>query len=185
MWAACKMVDVVDFTFFESLSRDEGDLFLQNFLDEMRKAMPGFLASASAEGLTTDFSLDSLSPLFAWVSASLTIIPLEADPELPEWIRSSDTYADNLFDFDEPSKITVLRSAYYLGESFTRSYPSLTWAVGRRDTAPQQQPVVSGFQHTMEMPVLLVAENMLRRSHSDGPDGPGIVVAVRSWSSKV
>jgi hypothetical protein len=174
----------MDFRFFESLTQDEAEAYLRSFLTELRNAMPAFLDSACAAGVATDFSLSSISPLFAWISASLNTVPLEPDPEVPEWIRSSPTYAANLFDFDEPSRILILRGGYYLGESFVRAYPRLRWAVGRSNTAEQGQPVVTGFDHGMELAVLLVAENTLAREIAEPSDVPAIT-AVTSWSNLV
>jgi hypothetical protein len=115
----------------------------------------------------------------------VVIVAVAPDPELPEWITASETYEANLFDFDEPSKVLVLRLAFYLGESFVRAHPQLSWAVGRKDTAPQGQPVVTGFMYNMEMPVLLVAENLVARANShDAPAGDA-ARAVSVWESKV
>ena len=69
----------------------------------------------------------------------------------------------NLFDFDDPSKIMVLRIAYYMGECFVRNFPDLVWAVGDAYTALKNIPVVSGFRGEQEMPPMLVAENLFAR----------------------
>jgi hypothetical protein len=73
----------------------------------------------------------------------------------------------------------------FIGEAFVRAHPALAWAVGRNDTAPQGQPAVTGFRHAMEMPVLLVAENLIAGSVSgDHPEGH-IATAVAQWVSSV
>jgi hypothetical protein len=104
---------------------------------------------------------------------------------LPDWIRESESYEANLFDFDEQSKTVLLRMAFYLGEAFVRAYAQLRWAVGQPDTAPQGQPVVTGFSSTLELPALLVIENIIARVIAGGePDG-GAEKAVAYWTASV
>jgi hypothetical protein len=75
----------------------------------------------------------------------------------------TEDYLHGLHDFDDPSKIIVLRFAYHMGECFVRNFPDLAWSVGEADTALRNKPVVSGFRGGQEMPPMLVAENLFRR----------------------
>jgi hypothetical protein len=175
---------VVNFAFFEDLTPDEAESLLQSFLADARDAMPEFLDSATNAGLTPDFTLSSIPPLLDWIRESVNTVGLAPDPELPDWIRSSETYKKSLFAFDAPSGVTIVRGAYYLGESFTRSLDHLRWAVGREGTAPQGQPVVTGFRYEMEMPVLLVAENTIARGLREPSERSATTTAVESWSAK-
>jgi hypothetical protein len=54
----------------------------------------------------------------------------------------------------------VLRAAYFLGESFAKDYPELHWGRGNRETALQNMPVISGFKGNIEMPPIMVTENL-------------------------
>jgi hypothetical protein len=157
----------VNFAFYEELTADEGREYLDRFLEVGGEKLPDLVAAAEADGVTADLSLDSVERVVAWVARQAVTVPLSPDPELPDWIRASKTYEANLFDFDEASKVLVLRLAFYLRESFARTCSKLAWSVGRKDTAPQGQPVITGFIHRMEMPVLLVAENLVVRATSD------------------
>jgi len=94
-------------------------------------------------------------------------------------------YARNLFDLDEGSKVLVLRGAFYLGETFRVSHPGLSWAVGGTETAPQGQPVVTGFKFSMEMPVLLMSENLFARTLAGEPAGPVVSAVIVAWEAKI
>jgi hypothetical protein len=80
--------------------------------------------------------------------------------------------------------VLVLRAAFYFGESFVRAYPALVWAVGRADTAPQGQPVVTGFEYDMELPALLVAENLIARKIRGDNSTLDARRAVSVWQSR-
>ena len=174
----------MDVAFCESLTGEEACQFLSRLLDEEKAVVENLLAAAKTAGLLVDYSIDSLVPLFWWVVGDLKIIRSEPDVTLPDWIRNSDSYTDNLFDLDETSTITVLRSAYYLGETFVRSFPGLKWGVGNSDTALQNMPVVRGFCHNLELAPMLVAENVFRKILSGNGDQSGIQTMVSSWVSK-
>jgi hypothetical protein len=97
-----------------------------------------------------------------WVSDHVKTIKPDRDEDVPAWIKEWDEYEANNFDFDDESRILLVRLAYYLGESFVREFEVLSWAVGAWDSAAAGQPVVSGFNHEIEMAVLMVAENFVR-----------------------
>lgn len=124
-------------------------------------------------------------PVFDWLTGCASAVPLEPDPAVHEWIRATPEYARNLFDLDEGSKVLALRGAFYLGEAFRLSHPRLSWAVGRAETAPQGQPVVTGFKFSMEMPVLIVAENLFARALVGEPAGPDVSDVIAAWEAKI
>jgi hypothetical protein len=174
----------MNFAFFENLSPDEAERYEARFLELGRAALPALVTDAQDVGVNADLSIESVAPVLEWMAALASTVAREPDPSVPAWIRASESYEKNLFDFDEGSNVLILRSAYYLGESFVRSHPHLTWAVGRVDTAPQGQPVVTGFAHSMELPVLLVTENLFARLVTDGPSAAGVALAVETWASR-
>ena len=175
----------MNFEFFENLTREESSAYLDEFLELGRSALPEFTAAAERGGVRADGSLDSIGELARWVAAAATTIPLEPDPDLPEWIRESESYEANLFDFDDESRARLMRMAFYLGQAFVDADPQLRWAVGRADTAPQGQPVVSGFAHELELPALLVAENIIRDALSGGEVGGRATNAVDYWKASI
>jgi hypothetical protein len=173
----------VNFAFFEALTDEEAFTYLDGFLREGRESHGEFVAAAEQDGVVADLSLESIEPVMAWVAGTVVTVPRDEDPALPWWIRESDSYKENLFDFDESSRALVLCFAFYLGETFTRAYPRLTWGVGRRNVAEQGQPVVTGFAHSIEMAVLLVGENLVTRAVTGGPSSAGAERAVSLWAS--
>lgn len=175
----------MDFGFFEAMSRSEAEGWQTRFREVGRVALPEFIAAAASSGIKADFSIESVPVVIAWAAGQASATAREPDLSLPDWIRSSETYEKYLFDFDETSKSLILSAAYYLGESFVRGFPSLSWGIGARDTALQGQPVVGGFRGSAELPVLLVTENLFARVVADEPDGAGIEKATETWVSKV
>lgn len=172
------------FEFFESLSRVEAQKYLQNFLEVEGKAFEGLAAEAAADGLLLNFTLPSLAPLYEWVATRAAVVSKEPDPALPPWIRSTESYAEGLFDLTPETSAAVMRTAYYLGETFRRQFPSLHWGIGDPSTAEQQQPVVGPFQNGIEMSVILVTENLVRGMIK----GKGREIAERAfarWASSV
>lgn len=104
---------------------------------------------------------------------------------LPAWIRECDSYLSGLEEFDEPSKVLVLRASYYLGESFVRYSDKLSWATGNLDTAEQNMPVITGFSDELEMAPMLVTENLFLRILADGAPYEDINRAIESWLSDI
>jgi hypothetical protein len=150
----------MNYQFFESLSGTDAELYLERFLTAGRPARGPLTQDAFRCGIDADLSVSGLVPMFAWLTGLASAVPLEPDPTVPEWIRATPEYARNLFDLDQDSKVLALRGAFYLGEAFRVSHSGLSWAVGRAETVPQGQPVVTAFKFSMEMPVLLVSETL-------------------------
>ena len=174
----------MNLAFFEGLSAEEAEEYKDRFLELGRAALPDLVADARRARVNADLTVSSVAAVIGWMAGLATTVARDPDPSLPEWIRSSETYERNLFDFDERSRILILRAGYYLGESFVRGHTSLYWAVGRPDTAPQGQPVVTGFAHSIEMAVLLVAENLYARLVTDGTAAE-VSRAVETWEANV
>jgi hypothetical protein len=175
----------MDFAFFEGLTADEAAAYLARFLEVERGALTEVQAEAARDGVEADCSVLSVAPMFAWLASRVQTVPQSPDPSLPAWIRESESYQDNLFDFVEPSKVLILRGAFYFGEAFVRSYPQLRWDVGRPGTAPEGQPVVAGFRKGVELPVLLVAENLVARGVTGAAVADEASRAVRTWADAV
>ena len=174
----------MNYPFFESLSASDAEVYLDRFLTVGREALEPLMRDAARCGIAADLSVASLTPVFDWLIGLASAVPLDPDPSVPEWIRATPVYARNHFDLDEGSKMLALRAAFYLGEAFRLAHPRLSWAVGRAETAPQGQPVVTGFKYSMEMPVLLVSTNMFARRLGDWPASPGVPEMIATWEAK-
>jgi hypothetical protein len=171
--------------FFEKLSLDEAKALLSRFrelesskIEEMRKQI-------AFEGFELNFSIQSVAPCIRWTSARLETFPREPDPRLPLWIRNTDSYRNNLFEFDEPSKSLTLRAAYYLGESFVRSHGNLRWGTGNLDYAYANMPVIAGFRSGHELAPAVVTDNLLREVVRDPSKLPEIESTIELWNSFV
>ena len=173
------------FDVFEKLSPEEAETFLGQFLQVESVHIDGLVRQCSAEGVRADFGIDSIAPVMSWVAANLKTVPTAPDTQLPAWIRRTDSYAINLFELDELSKLLTLRASYYLGESFVRSHRVLRWTIGNRETAEANMPVVAGFQSELEMAPILIAENLLRRVVADPSKQADIDKAIHYWNRRV
>jgi hypothetical protein len=131
-------VGIVDFDLFESLSPNEARSLLEGFLETESVAVEEMLAKARQQGLRTDYSLRSTAPLMRWAISQVKTTPLPENPELPIWIRETDSCKSSLLGFDQSSKAIVLRPAYYPGECLVRTFPGLTWAVASHETAEKK-----------------------------------------------
>lgn len=171
--------------FFEKLSPKGAHVFLQRFLEVESLHIKETAKRCAADGVKMDFSLKSIPPFMRWICAKLKTIQKEPDPSVPKWLRSNEVYAKNLFDFDEASGILVMRAGYYLGESFVRSFRSLRWGTGDVRTADANMPVVAGFKHELEMPPIIVADNLLARLVVDPKTPRGAKKCVESWTNNV
>lgn len=175
----------MDWKFFESLSKLEAKRFLENFLAVESENTKHLIKQSQIDGLKVDFSIDSIEPLFKWVINRVDTIERDPDETLPEWIRKSTSYLENLFDFNEPSKILIMRIAFYLGEVFVRKYGTLSWSTGNRESAVQNMPVVTGFKHRIEMAPILVSENTISRIVVNPEKTSEIAMMIDSWENLV
>jgi hypothetical protein len=173
------------FDFFESLSRDEAAAFLERFRTVESVHLDDLLKHCLSEGVYSDFSIDSIAPFMRWIVTKLKTFPKTPDWELPTWIRYTDSYAKNLFEFDDGSKLLTLRAAYYFGESFVKSHRSLVWTIGNPETAEANMPVVAGFRFGLEMAPILIAENLFRRVIAEPLKLSDIDKAVDYWNQKL
>lgn len=176
----------MEIEFFKKLSQDEARILLRQFLEVESSIIITTVNRCAADGIKMDFSIKSIAPFMQWVLKKLIAIPQKADPAVPEWIRNTNSYATRLFDFDERSEKLVRQAAYYLGESFVRSYSSLRWGTGDIRTFEANMPVVAGFsQHDMELAPILIAENLLRRVTAEPKKLGDFKKAVESWDQEV
>lgn len=54
----------MDFSFFESLSKQEAESFLENYLSIESMAVSEMIAEAEKDGIDTDFSIQSIIQCF-------------------------------------------------------------------------------------------------------------------------
>lgn len=162
------------FDLFEKMSAVEAADVLKEF-QETGKRYEADL------GLDGDYSLSSLPTTLEGLTASLTRIPTEEDPSVPEFIRNTEDYKAGLYEFTPEAKRIIIGTAYHFGECFVRSYPKLKWGVGNVEYATGNMPVVAGFDKGKELPVMLVLENLFSR-RIENPDVHDVFqTAVERW----
>jgi hypothetical protein len=172
----------MDFQFFEELSREDAETYLQRFLEVEAAEIEETLSEASGDGLRVDFTVPSVAPLLAWLAKRVGTESVAAPDDLPDWITS--TRATEFIEFDRPSRRLVLRASFYLGESFVRSFSNLDWGIGHPEFAHQQQPTIRGFRDGMELPVLFVAENTFLRALDAADAGEEFSQMVDAWAHR-
>jgi hypothetical protein len=173
------------FEFFEGLSPADASQFLSNFLQVGSDRFPKFADARLSEGVQCDFSLGSIAPLMFSILPKLVSIPLRPDPSVPSWIRNTESYRDNLFDFDLSSKELIVTTSYYFGECFVRTFPQLRWATGDPETAQMNMPVVTGFRNGVEMAVMMICENLFARVFASPSKRGDFEIAIATWKDKV
>lgn len=175
----------MNFEFFDAMSMDEARGFLDAFLKTESATCKHVEVNFRDFTDAKEFSIGSISPILRNIIQSLSTFPIDPDDNLPEWIRDLPSYSKGLFEFDEHSKASMLFGAYYLGESFVRSVPTLSWKIGHPETALKNMPVVGGFRRRLEMGPILVVENVSNRILADGADESVIESTVAEWFSMV
>ena len=159
----------MNFEFFESLTLEQARDHLREFIGTESAAWEGMRSAAQHAGVTMDYSVVSLSPFLKWIVQQVQVVRIPVPASEPKWIREA--HKDGLIDFEQESKSLILRAAYYLGETFVRSHPSLGWTTGNPEYLEKNMPVVAGFRSGLEM-----SPNLQRR-----PALPPLLLRLR-WS---
>jgi hypothetical protein len=165
----------LDYRFFEQLTVAEADAYLATFLEQERRR----IAAEWWSRLMGD-GVGAIEPYFAEFMPGIRVVRVAAPDGLPEYIvESMERDHGGFRDFaTQGDRIAVLAAAFYFGAAFRRSFPSLSWSVGRADRAEAGQPVVTGFSSDVDLPVLVVAENLVLE-YEDDPSR--VATAVASW----
>ncbi len=148
----------MDYEYFEKLSPREAQEYFDNFLACERIALEQWTPVMQQAGLVVDYSLSSLPSILQWMLGTVHFRRVPIPDSEPDWIKQA--YKDGLIEFDEMSRVVILRAAYYMGECFVRTYPFLRWAIGNREYMQKNMPVVTGFKYEKELAVAVVAMNV-------------------------
>ncbi len=151
----------MDYEYFEKLSQREAQEYFDNFLACERIALEQLTPVMQQAGLVVDYSLSSLPSILKWMLGTVHYRRVTIPDSEPDWIKQA--HQDGLIEFDETSRVVILRAAYYMGECFVRTYPFLRWAIGNREYIQQNMPVVTGFGHDIELAPLAVISNVFSR----------------------
>jgi hypothetical protein len=172
----------MDYEFFHSMTQDEAHACLNGFLNSEKQALEELKSDALNDGVNLDYSLSSLADVLKWLMKRVRVhrIPVPADE--PHWIRQA--HHKGLIEFDDNSRVIILRAAYYLGECFAR-LPRMRWTTGNAEYLQNNMPVVAGFRLNQELPPLVVIENVFARILGDGVPNTNIDSTIGVWVSKL
>ncbi len=171
----------MDYEFFQSLSHEQGQEFLERYLTLESEGFAELIPAMEANGVVVDFSLASIPGVFGWILEKLHTVKLPPDDDVEWWIRQTDSYENSLVEFDEPSSVFVMRASYYLGESFARQFDCLSWGLGDDETLEGNMPVVRGFLHELELAPIIVTENVMHRTLRHKSGTKEIEEAIEAW----
>lgn len=171
----------MDFDFFDQMSSTEAQTFLKNFLHQERVGFLSMEPELHDDGIDTRFHVDNVEAVLLWIFGRLKTIAREPDASLPSWISHTPSYLRGLREFDDASKILVMRAAYFVGEAFIESFLGLSWEIGDAQSAVKNMPVVAGFKSSMEMSPIMVLENTYKRVIADGASTEDIPKMIRTW----
>jgi hypothetical protein len=146
------------FDLFQQMSPKEAAELLDQFLRNGRQ----ILYESKVE--LTNMKLDQLVKELVGLASHTQFVEKSPDHNLPSFILNNPIYQNSLFEFAPESKRFVVFAAFLIGEWLVRSFTSLHWKTGDMSFATGAMPVVAGFGSKKEMPALLVAENLFRKS---------------------
>ena len=170
---------------FKALTPEEAQEFLESFLQITEKRWLEMAPALQREGIATEYKIENLEPVFLWVFERLKTVPREEDPEVPDWIRKTDDYKRDLFDFDDESEKLIFGLSYFFGEAFVRSFSGLRWSSGNREYLQCNQPVITKFQHDTELTPHNNIHAIFRRSIKKGEIQKHVSNMIRAWVSNV
>jgi hypothetical protein len=172
------------FEFFQSMTRDEAREYLEAYLTCEREGLSRMEVEAAREGISFDFSMESVPLVLTWILKRVRLVPGVVDDKLPAWIRQT-MEPEKVVEFDEDSKLLVMRASYYLGEAFVRHSPCLSWDTGNPEFIECNMPVIRGFRNGIEMGPIMITENMFLSVLRDGASTESIQEAVAGWCSLI
>lgn len=172
----------MDYEFFHSLSNDEAQALLADFLATESRTLESLVSEALAEGVVFDFDLDLLPGVLKWMAGRVGVYRVPVEKDTPSWIRQ--TLPEGRLEFEDGSRCAIYAAAYYLGECFAR-LPGMKWTIGDPEYLEKNMPVVAGFRHEMELPPLVVVTNMFARVVGEGDSPTTIDSIVASWRAEI
>ncbi|MGD9723219.1 MAG: hypothetical protein AB7O59_17940 [Pirellulales bacterium] len=171
----------MDYAFFESLSADQAQQYLQRFRDVEREALEQMTWAATANGVSIKYDLKSLPAVLKWLLGQVHFHYVPMPDEEPPWIKQA--HPLGIFEFDEDSKSIVMRAGYYLGECFA-GLPGLRWSIGDPRYMGKHMPVIVGFQGGDELPAIVVVNNVFKRILGRDKPKTEIDATIDTWLSR-
>lgn len=169
----------------QELTPEEAQAFLHSFLQITEKCWGEMVPAIQGDGIATEYKVENLEAVFLWVFERLKAIPREEDPDVPDWVRNTDSYREGLFDFDEPSENMILGLSYYFGETLVRSFPKLHWTTGNPEYSHANKPVISGFKYEKEICPYNNISNIFKRSITQNNIQRHLSTMINSWLSNI
>ncbi len=172
----------MDYEFFESLTVDQAQRFLNDFRESQEQTLEELRPFAADDGVKLDHALSSLPDALKWMVKRVRVHWIPVPDNEPSWIRQA--HPEGLIEFDDDSKTMIFLAAYYLGECFAH-LPGMRWATGNVEYMGKHMPVVGGFCLDDELPPLVVIRNMFARILGRGAPITGIDSTIKEWQLKL
>ena len=77
----------MDYEFFQALTAEEAQTFLNRFLEVERQGMKETRAQAARDGVHSDYSIGTLSDVLKWIVKQVRVHRVPVPEEEPWWIR--------------------------------------------------------------------------------------------------
>jgi hypothetical protein len=167
------------FDLFQQMSPKEAAELLDQFLRNGQK----MLRESKVE--LTKMRLEQLAKELVNLASQTQFVEKSSDRSLPQFILDNPIYQDSLFEFAPESKRFVVFAAFLMGEWLVRSFTSLHWKPGDMSFATGAMPVVAGFGSKKEMPTLLVAENLFRKSKQQPMSSELFQKSLQRWVDNI
>jgi hypothetical protein len=171
----------MNWDYFASLSQNEARSELEAFIANGSSTNVKLLRAANLDHIGNSFSTTNARALLTWAAPFATSVAVSPPNDLPDWLRNVHEQHYGFSELNAHTKILTLRCAYFLGQSFVAEFPSLNWTTGNNETALANMPVVAGFLHDMELPPILVVENLFSRAIDDSSSISDIDTTVDKW----
>lgn len=136
---------------------------IESFLKNGKSSLDNLNLSLRNFDIAFEYSFDSCLLFLELFLNDLSTSKKKEDVNLPNWIKSSDMYKNNLFDFKEQSKDILDLGSFIIGETFVRTYPRLKWSLGKKGSLEESLPTIVGFKNGQQFCPRIIIENLVRR----------------------
>ncbi len=111
-----------------SMTPEEAHEYFDRFLEAERPIAEQLQSRAISQGVPYNYMLDSIPLVVLWPMQGIHASRVPVPSSEPWWIQKA--HQGGLLEFEDDAKSAILRSAYYLGESFVRAFQILRWRPG-------------------------------------------------------
>jgi len=155
---------------FEELTKKNSKEFYRLYLANKEAALADLFADAAQDGISLDFSPDSLTALWQWAYPQFEYCSQHpVSDDIPIWYQPE--YVNHPHFSGPPMTLKSIKIrdklAYYFGEVLIRHIPNLHWELCEEKNSPYSNcPIINGATATYP---LRVVGNVLSRAVKKSP----------------